>query len=620
MDRPKVARRERRLYISHDSTEQIYCATTYPLIAPNNSSIIVQGHADGVRISWRGGRPRKSHTSSHIDVIMINDSDDDQPSKDNDDACYEDEEQELDPDCPYPSIVHSLKVELGCAVTKVAVPSLAEITAAQGVHLLKTHILIVVACADGMIRAFTIPLSPPSDRDIRRRAEDCKKQAVILKSKTSTSVSGLAIKTRRVTSDAHQTRSRSRSQAATEGELLIASTSSRLNIWRLSLTSDGLQAAEQQFLQNLPLSAAGSRCSFHPSPRSTQMLVASYDGTVRLYDPFSPKSSLHGPSSRDSALPVAYSSADLGRWVMNYHTEFQCLKDDPLANPVLARRKRILDAKWVLNGKGVLVLLEDGEWGIWDLMTFPQSVNRPLDNFLLQGFLGSTAPSDTATAILKSGDSHRLAPMTPNTRKTKSAHLFSGPSKAISVSSTGGISISSTNAHNTSQPIEESVVMWYNSDIYTINNLTSFYQRGTSKGTATGGALGSLYAPGLTQIHDLNLHSESITSVSQFQALSTSAALSSFGQMNLQQRDLLIATDHRITIIQNQRGAATSRQLFQQPPAAVERPTPNDQAMLDVGMLDLGGMDRMLDSMANGGEIIGMRPRKVGFAGQMLQS
>ena len=71
-------------------------------------------------------------------------------------------------------------------------------------------------------------------------------------------------------------------------------------------------------------------------------------------------------------------------------------------------------------------------------------------------------------------------------------------------------------------------------------------------------------------------------------------------------RNLLVSAEHRFIVLQHLRPPILSRDLLQQPK---ERPVSRDQRMLDAGELDLGGMDRMLDSMAGDG-----RTRRVGFA------
>ena len=129
--------------------------------------------------------------------------------------------------------------------------------------------------------------------------------------------------------------------------------------------------------------------------------------------------------------------------------------------------------------------------------------------------------------------------------------------------------------------------------------MQSFWQRSTGN---NGAGFGSLYAPGLTHVSDIDLMNENITSISRFAPKSTTSSL---GQMNTP-RDILVSAEHRIVILQNLKPRAPTKDLFGQ---ATERPTARDQQMLDAGDLDLGGMDRMLDGMAGDG-----RARRVGFA------
>lgn len=75
--------------------------------------------------------------------------------------------------------------------------------------------------------------------------------------------------------------------------------------------------------------------------------------------------------------------------------------------------------------------------------------------------------------------------------------------------------------------------------------------------------------------------------------------------MNVQ-RDLLVSAEHRLIMVQTLRPATPAPNLFAK---AAERPTARDRRMLDAGNLDLGGMDRMLDSMAGDTGL-----KKVGFA------
>ena len=284
---------------------------------------------------------------------------------------------------------------------------------------------------------------------------------------------------------------------------------------------------------------------------------------------------------------------------MAYLTPFHADEKHAHASAAFAQRKSILDARWALSGKALLVLLEDGEWGLWDIAS--ASTGKRVEEFAIRGFLGTAGHTEATEPASKRKGSSKLAPMTPNTRQAKAEQLFSGAPKIPGVAPQGGISISAH--HNRTGPGDESAVLWYNSDIYSINSLQSFYQRSTSNS----GGLGSLYSPGLTHITDVKLFSESITSISQFSSKSSSAGI---GQMNTQ-RDLLISAEYRAIMLHALRTTTPSRQLFQQQ-LAERQPVDRDQRMLDAGVLDIDGMDRMLDNMA--GDAPAPTGRRVGFA------
>ena len=190
--------------------------------------------------------------------------------------------------------------------------------------------------------------------------------------------------------------------------------------------------------------------------------------------------------------------------------------------------------------------------------------------------------------------------MTPNTRKTKSQNFFSGAPKAPGAVAKGGICVAG-NDTVTGQN-DESVMLWYDGEVYNIPNMQLFWHR--SLNVSNSGTGGLYAAPGLSHITDVNLMNENITSISQFSAKSSSSGL---GQMNTT-RDFLVSAEHRFIIHQATRPPVPARGLFEKATTAAPS-NDRDQRMLDAGELDIGGMDRLLDSMANGA-----RTRKVGFA------
>lgn len=497
---------------------------------------------------------------------------------------YEEEEDELDPDSPYPNIIQDVALDLGTEVLQLAVPSLPTSSSSRTRDTLRSHGLMAVACADGTHKVLQFPLAPPSDVDKQTFANNAIKTQARFPSSGSVchAITSKIIATEALidTQD---------SQASSF--LLVAAVSDKLHIHRISIFQEPTTLSQDAESRTITLPHLATGVSFHPSPRSTQLLIADVSGAVRVYDPYASSSSSARPSSASSALDASDSDVRLGKWIVAFHTSFASGKTG------LARRKHVLDARWAMNGKAVLSVLEDGEWGMWDASGTSQP-GKNVESFVINGFLSPSAASDSAEPAKQRRGVSKLAPMTPNTRKAKAEVLFSGTPKISGVAARGGISVSSSSSR-TGQT-DDTVLMWYHRDIYSIPSLQAFWQRSTNNS----GGFGSLYSPGLSHVSDINLMNEAITSIAQFAA---SATTNSFGQMNTQ-RDLLISAEHRFIILQSLKPPTPAKALFQQ--AAAGQPTSRDQRMIDAGELDIGGVDRILDSMANGDG----RPRRVGFA------
>lgn len=519
------------------------------------------------------------------DVIMIIDSDDepDQPPPSKlAPVEYEDEEDEADPDAPYPSIIQDIDLNLGSPVLHIAIPSIPS-QASQRPSAANDTAFIAVYTADGHISALRIPLAPPAgSSDAARNIID---KAFLAKSGNAP-VQDLSAKFYRHVSG------NSTHSSGSQDEFIVAAASSSLLLWRLPLQFEGFRP-HQNTQQKVVLATSSTHVAFHPSARSTQLLLADRSGSSRVYDmsPLleTPLKKLKGPVA--TLLPQ-----DVGRWLMVYQAPLHAITQGQTVSP---SSKRLLDAKWVLGGRAILALLEDGEWGVWDVNVSAQS-SQNVETFALRGFLGSATAGEPAQASKPKKGSSTLAPMTPNTRKAKSETLFTGAPRVQGAVSRGGISV--TSSDNLSGQADESVMLWYNSEIYAIPNMQQFWQRSTNN---AGNGAGSLYTPGLSHILDINLMNENITSISQFGASTNSSGL---GQMNTA-RDFLLSAEHRFIIQQTTRPQVSARGLFQQA-AAAAAPAERDQRMLNSGELDLDGMDRMLDTMANGDA----RPRRVGFA------
>ncbi|WPG97394.1 Hypothetical protein R9X50_00016900 [Acrodontium crateriforme] len=585
---PRVTKRERKLHLSYELPHRVHCTRLYPVKSSNGSTVIIYGHDRGIRILWRGGRvPREpleqaqeANGIKSTDIVVV-DSDDVKPSATEGlvDTSI-DEKEELDPDCPYPSIISEVDVDVGAAVLHLAVPSL-PLSIQQSSPLFNSHALVALACSNGQTVVINVPLTPPRDATIRELPQYILESRIDLPQST-TLCRSLAVHVHIAVDDDNA------ETVHSSCSLLVASVAETLHIAKLPIVTGQLPQESDARMIEHRLEHLGKKVNFHPSSHSSQVLVTDVSGAVRVFDPTATQSTSYRPGSRDSAHPDQTQSQGLGRWTVSFNSAYV---RDAHAFP---RRKQVLDAAWILSGRAVLMLLEDGEWGIWDVSGSLKG-GKGIQDFVLRGYLGSVGTESVPVAQQKKGSS-KLAPMTPNTRKAKAEDLFAGPTKVAGVAPNGFISI--TQSTTRTGQSDESVLMNFGSELYSIPSLQTFWQRSTATTSS-----GALYSSGLTHLSDINLMGENITSTAQFGANSSSANL---GQMNTQ-RDILVSAEHRLIILQNLRPPTPSRALFQK---AVEQPTARDQRMLDAGELDVGGMDRMLDNLANNTN----HPRRVGFA------
>jgi hypothetical protein len=636
----------------------VHDATIYPVKAPNGSTIILYGLENGVGVAWRGGRPLKKATAqlkqtakpakvngTNNDAIMIIDSDDDEPAKAASQqpapaAEFEDEEEELDPDQPYPSFVQQLRLALGTEVLHLAVPQVPTISSIRPADtipaIFSTHMVFTVTCADCTIRVITLPLSPPSEL-AKEKPLSAKSQygEEITKVQAHQSIArgvsvtwtarsepsskdpsddemdmdgeGEAATTPARRRRNQQSRSRSRNQGQDGFDLLVASHSAELGgllkVWRLQLFDSSVKATHPIApYKTVTLRKHASRVMFntaqYPKRRHSQLLITDSSGTARVYDLFAPgKRRAHGGLS------------EAGAFISTYRSSFESVKNSSFTPAALAARKPIVDAAWVSDGRHILCLLADGEWGVWDVdRSGPSPPADPLA-FSLRGYVGTSEKdsSSSGASSPKRGARSSLAPMTPNTRRRKEETLFKGSPSISAAAPHGGITIAALSSSN-GAPSEESVIIWYGSEVYRIADLAKFWARTAS---ASGG--NSLPSPSLAQITDISLFGETITSISQFDTTSQASRMAV-------PRDLLISAEHRLIIT-----ATTTKSLgrdfnamFSQEQTETDDARRTDQALLSHGELDLGGMDRLLDDMESSGTVSKSLtlggPRKVLFA------
>ncbi|KAK0902141.1 hypothetical protein LTR57_019807 [Friedmanniomyces endolithicus] len=607
MMEPRVTKRERKLHLSYELPHRIYSAQLYPIPALNGSTIIIYAHDRGLRILWRGGRrPRHApKASSRVDgrvhdpdITIIDDDEveEEETNGEQPDDEFGDEEDELDPDCPYPSIIQDADIELGVKVLHLAVPSIP--SAIRKSHALSQQGAVVVSCSDYSQRVLSFDLLPPTDtgrRDYVRRIQ----HQQIRVSVSPSPCTGLAAKI--VVYDSSQ----SEHEPGSTSFLLVAATADYLLFYRFVIFEDLSNVSQDAQTRTVHVPHSARNLTFHPSTTSTSMLLSDASGAVRIYDPFTTEADGDGKPAETMLENTESTVSSSGKWLFAFTTSYTS------NSGAITRRKQVLDAAWILNGSAILTLLEDGEWCIYSLN--PEAhPNANLADPILRGYLGAASdptrqPKTTAS---------RLAPMTPNTRQAKAETFFASHPKAAGAAAQGGLAIVTSSMRAGGQE-NESVILWYNGEIYSIPSLQTFHQRSTTNKSGGSSGLGSLYAPGLTHITDVNLMNESITSIAHF---APPAASSGVGQMNTQ-RDLLIAGEHRFVVLQTPTPASGApRSLFQPAStttatatgAGAEQAVSRDQTMLDAGHLDLGGMDRLLEGMAS--DAGASRPRRAGFA------
>ena len=609
---------------------------------------------------------------------MVIDLDDDEPAPAKlvpKSAEFEDEDEEITPSQPYLKILRSIDISLGTGARHLAIPQIPSHAsqAPPGAYppIYSTHVVVAVACDDCSVRLVSLPLTPPAP-DLKDPASwgvhitkvGPTSHQDLLSSITITHTNPPVDSDDEVDKSKPRSRSRSRSgnMAATAADsksgqvwcVLIASTSPTagglLLVHQLPLTSDHALATlpeshsllQRQHFRS-PLSA--SRIYFNPSPypaeRHSNILITFPDsGCVKVFQALPDSSSAYSRGRRGSAatmdsttsssrsLPV--SATRPGKLLLTLYTGF--VESSESVPP--ARRKRILDAAWVLGGRAVLVLLEDGEWGVWDIegagppSTLNQNLFRGQDNvcgiqggawtrFSFKGFVTSLADEAPRLQQAEAKDvkSGRLAPMTPHTRKVRSDGLFHGSASGTLSAATpsrftqGCISVTenwTANPSSTATPMNESILLSLGNTNLSIPSLLSLW-RAESNGKGSLDSSGILRPSPFTA---LQLGGEQQRSIAALPQPSNTSLSAPFGPRSGRSTDVLISTDNRLIMLVSPISEPLVSTPVSQGTGLVSANADTDQLLLSQGDLDIDGMDRILDSMSNGNSKATGRPGK----------
>ena len=592
------------------------------------------------------------------DAIMVIDSDDEEPPTKpaqpyKDEAEFEDEEVEYDPTAPFETLVQTLDLPLGTDVLHISFPQLppdTDLTTGSVPKILSQKLVIAMACSDCSIRLITLPLCPPSPASKARPELRSNvslgstgtgmwgEQMIIIPSNIgqqsvprSVSITFSAQATDDTVMDEDEQegeleprsrsalrassrgRSRSREPGNGEWDFIVASHSADLSgvllIYRIpivvngrgdsTLTAEHIIPWRTKYLPSPAVSVSFSS-SLYPAKWHTQVLVAEAKGAVRIYD------------------PLATSSASDGEWLISLYPGFE---SSPLGIP---KRKSILASRWVLGGKALMVLLADGEWGIWDIQNAgpkpKDQLGQPhgsskvsLANFALSGWVGNqaTTTSSTKSSSGKTDSKSKLAPMTPHMRRARQEALFSGPTRPNSSHpARGGITVIHSGGHSSNRRADdETVLLWYGNSIITIPSLLTHWR---NKVTGSGNLFGTGARGQIKEIHPVDLGGELRNGVTIIRKHSNSKEVAT-SATDLHQ-DILVTGENCLVIVAAPIPEPKEPSTFAQPaPAAA-----TDQRLLARGELDVNGMERILASMANrGGNAVGSQRSRKGTKGAM---
>ncbi|RMZ89808.1 hypothetical protein DV736_g2970, partial [Chaetothyriales sp. CBS 134916] len=526
------------IQLSYVPANGVVSAHVYPRRASNGSLVIVYGHETGLRVVWYAGRKFKpqedeapnsngksksnGHGSHDIEVIDLDDSDDEsQTTKAPVAATFEAEEEEVDPLEAYRHVLRHLDIHLGAAALHLAQPeaSLDSLDANRYPEVLQDNLVVAVACSDLSIRLVTCPLQPP------RPELDSPSVVGVQIVKIQHGSAGFHqdfVTSIAMTFTDHQDDSTDDDdqQDSTlpdpEWTFLIASTSDTaaglLLVHQVSVHGKSLSTDPQDLVLlrrerlRLPLSAArlAFNDSLSASERHSTVLITVPDAScAKIYQVFSGLQSTNNRRKSNATIDSMSSRGSLhnpssqnGKILLGLVPGFVSSTDASLP----ARRKRVLDSKWIMGGRAVLALLEDGEFGIWDVEAVgPTSTSANKNPIKGQtNIAGITGASITRfavagrfpTAELSSEISKAssvptaLAPATPHTRKLRARGLFQGsddrPQLQQGDMSTvkGNISVSQIS----SRPQNESAILSYDSSLVYIPSVAAFWHAAATSG------------------------------------------------------------------------------------------------------------------------------------------
>ena len=584
-----------------------------------------------------------SRGSDGADVIDLDDDDDDESTVKPVEAQFEDEEEEVDPSQPYHKILRYIDINLSTDVLHLSSPSipsdLSEASPGAYPEIFSTHIITTIACSDSCVRVITLPLRPPAPEN-----KDSSNWGLNIIKLGGTEWLSELFSSVSVTHHGEgfddTTRSRSRSRRPTTSTttkrawfFLVASASDSaggiLFIHQIpigesaaNIKQSTLQPIQQEFLN----AGLGSKLMFNPSAypatHYSDLLIAHPSGSAKLYRCLSDQAkrlsaSRRGSNATTDSLTSTGKLGHPGKFLMAFSCDF----DQRTSNA--AKRECILDASWVFGGRAILVLLEGGRWGIWDIEgtdpvqdLTPRNLwqkpnNRGLPSaskgasitFSLQGHIANKQETrhvqgkdvqelqaDKFTAAANSGQETGRFFLKNAQTSTKALSLGSYTNGCISI-------VEHSSDNPSSSVPDESVLLNYGSQNISISSLLSLWRAQLSdKGT-----LDPSLSVRPTILPDVRIPSGRQVDVSHLAIPSKGKdRINRIGPVNIATQNLntLLAFERRIILVvpplEEHAIDETSKSLTS---LGNENHEDEDLMLLDQGELDIDGVDRILDGM-----------------------
>ncbi|EXJ94670.1 hypothetical protein A1O1_03067 [Capronia coronata CBS 617.96] len=644
-----VLRQNERFQLSYELPHEAYTSHVYPRQSSNGSTVIIYGHERGLRLVWYGGRsfkpprqhapPAKVNGAAKSDAMVIDlddDDDDEEPAAKHEQvppAEFEEYEDEVDPSAPYGDVLRYIDIPLGTAVLRLATPhvpkDVAQAPTGSWPSIFLDRIVVAVASPDSAIHVISAPLDPPSPevKDVSKL--DIQTYRIFGPNSHPDFISDIAIThTKAVpddTEDEAQLRPKTE-QSSTDPDaagwlLLVASVSCTgsglLLVHQIPLQSDNRLPAKTKRAhpirrQYLPFSAMSAKLAFNTCPypaerHSTLLITLPAASCVKLYQIFptytrerrGSTATIDTVSSNRSARSAV---GGRGKFLITFLPSFN-QDDDEILVP---RRKRVLDAQWIAGGRAVIALLEDGEWGIWDLEAVGPTSNSAGSNLIrgqgnisgIQG--GSLTAFATRSNIFQTAERKQkpinagtqpatgsLVPMTPSTRKTRSESLFHGQpgtdnSKVARPSSQPGRGSICVEDRLSNRGRDESVMINYADGIVYMPSILSFWKSEAKP----------------TRLPAVRYGGQQLRSIGLVPKSDNTDNSDSPGLFGLASSipNFLVQTDHRLILSLNPLPEVSTSDAATQTPAD-PAPQTTYQALLAVGDLDVDGMDRILEDM-----------------------